>query len=689
MDTNRHMQMLGPVDAAFWYLDSDVTPMNIGSLMILDGHLDFEALIDHLDVRLHLAPLYQQRVISALYNTTEPTWIFDTDFHIRYHVRRVTLASPGDDTQLRALAGELISGRLNPEKPLWMAYVIEGLSDNRTGLLVKVHHCMVDGISAIELFSLLLDFGIDETQLAEKPLYNPPPTPTDFDLLQEAFRRSLPHRWDVLKHIGHDVLKFSLGLLEREQRRKTLNGLVTLANDYLTPIKKLPINGANTGKLAFAWSEFPLKDIKAIRKARLVSINDVMLTILGTAIARYTEETGNPTNQDFVRIIVPVDMRKDEGVAVHDGNRISIVPMEVPFYTLDILDRLGKVADYSRLMKEANIANNLDIVFTLPALPPAVLQPLIWSVVPDVIAASAHMWVTNVPGPQLTLSLLGHNVLHINGFFPLNPGMGLASVILSYDGRITISLVADEAIVPDLDLLRRFVEDAFTELCDAVGITPSSTPRAVASEPTVPPVSETLPFGDKPDPLPEALPVFEGEVHALNGAAAATTFDVIRPAVQIDPVEAPVVAVETAPEPEIVPGKPRLMSAAWAQQLQEALNTSTAYYTASTKWTAGALALVMKADAAHDYPTDVAVVLDLYRGKCRSAQAVPVSDAYRQAAFVLEGSYASWMEVLEERAQPIPMIMKGKLKLRQGALARLLPFTRSAQALVACAIQIS
>lgn len=651
MDTNRHMQMLGPVDTAFWHLDTEITPMNIGSVMLFDGRIDFDKLVTYVDTHLHLAPLYKQRVINAPFNMTEPTWVFDDDFHIDYHIRRVALPEPGTDEQLREVAGRLISGRLNPEKPLWELYMVEGLQGERTALVIKVHHCMVDGISAIELFTLLLDFTEDETTIQEKPLYNPPPTPSDFDLLQASLRRSIPHRMNILKHVGGDALKVMVGLLERDQRKKILTGMVSIINDHLTPIRKLPINGANTGELTFAWAEFPLDDIKAIRRARRASVNDVMLTILGTAIGRYVEEKGNTTNQDFVRIICPVDMRRGEDVS-HDGNRISTISVEVPFYTGDVLERLDAVAQYSRVMKDSQLATMLDGVLSMPSLAHPSVQPVIWGLAPGVFAALAHMWCTNVPGPQIPMYLMGHRMTHVAGFFPLNPSMGLASVVLSYDGKIAISLVADSGIVPDVPLLQTYLEDAYIELCDAVGFAPKLRDPVVEDEEEE---VETPPI--IPDEAPPPV--------TQNGSST---------------------AVSAQPKTET---RPRLMTDAWAKALQEVINTSKSYYDASTRWTAGALAFVMKASPENGYPQDSAVLLDLYRGKCRMGRGLPVAQAYEEAAFVLEGSYHSWMNVLEGRSQPIPMIVRGQLKLKKGALPRLLPFTRSAQELVKCAMQVS
>jgi len=653
MDTNRHMQMLGPVDTAFWHLDSDTTPMNIGSLMLFEGHIDFDDLTAYVDAHLHLAPLYQQRVINADYNMSEPTWVFDDDFHIDYHVRQVSLPKPGDDTQLYAIAGELISGRLDPTKPLWELYLIDGLADNRTALLTKVHHCMVDGISAIELLTLLLGLNDETPSTQEKPLYNPPPTPTNTDLLGDSFRRGLSHRANILKHVGTDTFKVMSGLLDRNQRKKTLTGLVSALNDNLTPLRKLPINGDNTGNFHFASVDFPLDNIKRIRRARQASVNDVMLTILGTAVERYAEEKGNSTNQDFVRMICPVDMRKDETTS-HDGNRISTISVEVPFFIGNPLDRLAEVARYSRVMKESQLATMLDGILSLPSLAHASVQPLIWRAAPTVFAALGHMWCTNVPGPPIPLYLLGHRLLNVAGFFPLNPTMGLASVIVSYNGTITISLIADQGIIFDVTTLKTYLQDAYVELCDAVGIEADLDRTTTVATNT-------------PEPESEIKPTDSAPTISQNGTATAAQAETVT----------------------TTDAKPKLMSDDWAKALQETLNTSKAYHNASTKWTAGSLAFVMKAAPQHGYPADAAVLLDLHRGKCRVGRSLPIQQAYAEATFVLEGSYKTWMDVLEGRAQPLPMIMRRQLKLKQGSLTRLLPFTKSAQELVNCAKQVT
>lgn len=756
MGQDRYKKPLGPVDSAFWYLDTDATPMNIGSLLIFDGPLDFLSFRRLIDARLPSSPIYKQRVVDAPFNLGEPIWVYDDRFYIENHVFRRTVDRPGTLEQLRVLCSNIISSRLPRNKPLWEVYLIDGLEYDRSAVLFKVHHAMVDGISAVELLSLLLDFTDDPPTIPdEQPVYDPPPPPKPFDLLSHATRNFAPHRWDLLKKVGDDMLNMGSHLLDRDQRRKTLIGTLGLAHDMLSPISRLAINGENTGRQQIAWAEFSLAAVRAIRKSQRVSINDVMLTILGAGFGRYLEEVGDDSPQPFVRAIVPVNMRQ-MGIEENVGNRISMLPIELPRDAESPLERLEAVSRYATALKDADIATTFDLAFTLPALAPALMQPLIWLVVPRLFAAVAHTWATNVPGPQIPLYLLGRKMLHVYGYFPLNPSMGVASVILSYNGFISINVVADKAIVPDVTRIREHLYAAYDELCLACGITPirplqdeyaalahkssTGTTKATEEGDEAGPLAdaEDLPadeireevsqqedltpldiIDDKPDVInvrpvhiysdtdasDYGLPIISAGVNGdspnvpmvarrgggRTGEAAeaspqtetsASAADTSQPAV---PEETPGPA-ETVSAP---PKKARIMSEEWAQALHDTINSSTAYYRASTRWTSGPVALVMDAAPSDGFAQAQAVLLDLHKGKCRSGHNVSVAEAYKQASFVLEADYATWMDILEGRAQALPMIVRGKVRLKKGALARLLPFTKSSQELVNCAIAVT
>jgi diacylglycerol O-acyltransferase len=653
MGESRHLEFLGPVDAAFWYLDTRKTPMNIGSIMIFDGLLDYEQVLAVLDSRLHKLPLYQQKVVQPQNNLGEPRWVFDEDFYIENHVFKRTMKPKSTEADLRELASQVIGRKLDRNKPLWELHVINGFEDQKSALLFKVHHCMVDGISAIELFTLVLDISPEQPIIEAKPVYDPPPTPGERQMLEATLLRAAGHRLSLMRRMGTTLFNLGVNALDRDQRKKTLVGIVSLINDNLTAIKPLAINGENSGELTVAWSEFSMLDVLEIRQQRRVSVNDVMLAILGAAIGRYQQTTGEEVKQDFVRIIIPVNMR-NESLQENVGNRISMLPIEIPLFAGDMLDCLDAVAAYTSVLKESELAKAFDVALTMPALAVPALQPFIWDIVPKIFVAIAHTWATNVAGPSTPMFFMGHELQHVYGFLPINPSMGLASTILSYDGRISLNMLADKAIIQDVNLLKRFVDECYAELCEACQISHEDTVEIEeVLEPELQQHEEPI-FSDFPDsPLQTATIIAEAQA-----------------------------AVKA--EPTI-----RLMSEEWALALQEAVNNSRDYHRASTHWTAGQVAMIMQPAPEKGFHKAEAVLLDLYRGKCREAHNVPLAEAKTQANFVLEGSYNHWMDILERRAQVIPMLLRGRLKLAKGHMRQLIPFTKSSRELVNCAIEVT
>lgn len=668
MGQDRHMQMLGPVDTAFWSADTPETPMNIGAVLIFEGKIEFEKLVRLIASRIHQAPLYQQHVVNAPWNLGEPTWVFDPNFDIRNHMFNLTLEAPGTEEQLRQMAGRVISSMLDRSKPLWEIYQIDGLADDRTAIMLKVHHAMVDGLSAVELFIIMMEFSPEEPEIGQPLPYNPPPSPSTFRMMTETVATGLPHRWNLLKQMGREAFELQSVLWNRKQRKKLLYGLTNFINDNLPPIKPLLINGRNTGRIEMAWAQFALEDIKAIRHGRHASINDVMMTILGSAIGKYIDAHGGiDPEQEFVRVLMPVNLRTEDRKEDNVGNRIAMLPVDIPFITKNAYEALQEVADYSKVMKESHLSSAVDILLSAPSLAPALVQPFIWNLVPKGLARIAHTWCTNVPGPPMPIYLMGHEMKQFAGYFPLNPAMGMAAVILSYNGSISINIVADAAIVTNITEMRDYMVATFDELMQSVDRYPGKLqshiqderpPRTVNTQSRKPqPASEN---GQVKEAVAERVKVtVEGVSASTNGASAKSS-----------------------------EGQLKLLSPGWAVALKDVINNSKAYRDASKRWTAGSLAMVMHASAANGYPEASAVVLDLHKGVCNGAKSVTPEQAHTEANFVLEGSYAHWMDVLEGRSQPLPMITRGQLKLTKGALFRLVPHTRSAEELVKCAMQV-
>ncbi len=653
----KNERILGPVDSAFFYVETQKNPMNIGAVTIFEGIMPFDELVKLVDSRIHRAPIYQQKIIQTPLNLGQPMWVYDPDFYVGNHIFRLRLEAPGSDEQLRQLAGRLVSSPLNRDKPLWEMHVIEGLSDNRTAIFFKVHHCMVDGLAAVELLTLLFDLTPDKPDIEPKPLYDAPPVPEKTQLVAGALRRDVSQGFKVLRKVGGELAFIGSLLSDKEKRRKTFLGMANLLNDNMRPIRRLPINGKNSGRQALAWTEFSLAEVRAIKSGRNASVNDVMLTILSTAIMYYLQDIGTDFEaQNFLRVLVPVSMRVEEEKEDF-GNRISVITVDIPFNIKNPLERLDAVANYSKFMKESSLSVGLDLILTLPSLLPSPTQPLVWSIAPVAFSVIAHTWCTNVSGPQIPVYLLGHELKHSFGYFPINPTFGMACVIMSYNQRISMTLVADSGIIPDIRDIQKHLDRAFLELRSAAKVQPIE-PIVIERIPKNPPEQVV----NTPQPI-------SGLVIETRENGNGTTSQ-------------PVEDIPTAPKRLV------LFSDDWAKAYMQVLNDSKAYHDASTGWTAGALAMIMKASPANGYPKDCAVILDLHKGKCKDARALTIDEAMHEASYVIEGNYGSWMKVLSGQAQPLGMIMRGQLRLKKGGLPGLLPYTKSAQELIKCAQDI-
>jgi WS/DGAT/MGAT family acyltransferase len=654
---HEYSTILGPVDSAFYYVERPEMPMNIGALAIFDGILDFDELMKHIEARLHLIPRYRDRVVQAPLNLGQPTWIADPDFYIGNHMMRVCVDPPANEAELRKLVGNLLSRTLDRSKPLWELHFIEGLND-QTALFFKVHHCMVDGLAAVDLFMILLDTDKEASSepIMPRPLYDPIMLPNPIELTLDSLLRDVSHQFNLLRKLGKETLRMGSILTDREKRLKMLVAFAHLVNNNLQPIKKLPINGRNSGIQTMFWAEFPLDKIHAIRALCAATVNDVMLVLLTRAVERYIADHGG-TDQPFLRILVPINVRNEAEKGEY-GNRISVLPIDVPFNVLDPLEHLKAVTRFSKVMKESALAYSFDMLLTLPALLPAPAQQPIWNIAPSAFSFLAHTWCTNVAALPIPVFLLGHELNHVYGYFPLNSSMGLASVIVSYNGRITMTLLADQGIVKDADVLERYLKESFDDFAHYL---PEPQPsQSLSGEFT-------------------RLPPSNGVVKQKEGSSSRHWI--------VPAVTTPVVPIEQ-PAPLLTRERFKLFSEGWAKAMQEEIRHSEDYRSVSTRWTAGSLAFVMEAASAHGFDAPAAVWFDLDRGICRSARAMSIQEAMREAAFVIQGGYTAWIDVLSGKGAPLLMLTNGRLKLKKGALFSLLPHTRSATELVRCAQRV-
>ena len=475
MAEHRFGRRLSVQDSAFIYFERDESPLNVGSVGIYEGRIPFQRLVDHLKGRIRLIPRYRQRLMFVPFNIAFPTWEDDPDFDILDHVHHVSLPPPGDDDQLARLAGELWAPPLSRTKPLWELFLIEDLPGDRTALLAKVHHCMIDGVSGIELFMAALDISPEPSPpQPEEPPYAPDPIAGAETRLADA----LFHQVDQAVQTLADFQQVLLNPRVRLRRaRQTFQALEQLAPLFTQSVPKTPFNAPLSGRRSIAWSEMSFAEIRGIRSALGGTINDVALAIVSGALQRYLELHGQSTEGLELRVMTPVNIRREDEKGTL-GNRISAMFVPLPVGISDPVERARAVRERVETLKQANQARAMDTFFRMMDIVPVSL----------IAATGRGPWMsntvmnlvcTNVPGPMIPLYCVGHRLLAHYPLVPQTWELGIAVGITSYDQKLYFAFVADTKVVPDVKRLKEFLDQSFLELRTAAGVTPADLPAVI------------------------------------------------------------------------------------------------------------------------------------------------------------------------------------------------------------------
>ena len=465
-------------DAAFLYFDSPTSPLHMGSLGVYEGDIRYGALVRHLEPRIDAMPRYRQRVAFVPLNLGHPTWEDDPSFDIRRHVRRIRPRGGVDSERLRRLAAELFAPQLDPSKPLWEIILIEGLTGGRSALLAKVHHCMVDGISGVELLTALLDLSpTPAPPLAREP-WQPEPPPEPTTRLSDAF-------WDWLNEQVGLWSDLQLMLLDgRERRRRQLlmgRALGKAARFLARPAPSTPFNVPLTPNRAIGWTEMPFAEVRGIRSALGGTVNDVVLTILSGALARYLDVESDRAAPQELRVVIPVNVRREDQQGAL-GNRVSFMLARLPMSVRDPVRRLEVIRAQTESLKRLNQAAGLELALALLMRLPAPAQALIGAV-RGPINTLANLVCTNVPGPMVPLYCVGHRMLEHYPLVPLGLNFGLNVAVTSYDQKLFFGVMADAQTVPDADRVAAFLGESFEELRRVAGVATTDLPR-VGDRPT-------------------------------------------------------------------------------------------------------------------------------------------------------------------------------------------------------------
>jgi len=471
-------RLFSGADAAFLNLERKEIPLHIACVSLFDGPIAFDEFRRKIDSKLHLIPRYRQIAVPPPYHVGYPTWEWDPHFDLRNHLIPVRLEPPGGEAELSALAGRILSQVMDRGKPLWDIHVVEGLKDGRGALIPRVHHALADGISGAALLNVIFDATPEASRAVGKRGYRVPrPEPKREESLADALSNAVHSTLENLLVAEAGLVTIAQGLLTGTMR-SGLEGLVSLLPELAASMERLPFNRPCTGERRFCWTEVSFADVHTIRTSAGTTINDVVLTVVTRAVARYLELHRESTRHRFVRMVCPYSLRRgDQGQSL--GNQISFLPVALPLDIEDPAKMLQAVALRTRIMKGARAADLVALAAAWLGSAPPPLQALFWRNIPLVPLPLPllNMICTNVPGSPVPLYSVGRRMLASYPQVPTGYELGIGVAAQSYDGRIFFGLTSDTDAAPDADRLRDLIKLSYTELCRSFGIRKPRTQR--------------------------------------------------------------------------------------------------------------------------------------------------------------------------------------------------------------------
>jgi WS/DGAT/MGAT family acyltransferase len=427
-----------------------------GSLRLEDGGIDFDAIRKAHAAILHRIPRYRQ-VLKWVPLTEQPVWVDDPHFDLDFHLRHTSLPHPGSERQLKRLSARIMQQHVDRAKPLWETWVVEGLEGDRFALISKVHHCMVDGVSGVDIMQLLLS-PTEDVELPTPHAFVPRPMPSGPELLRDEIVRRLSLPFEALR----DFRRFADEATDLRQELETrLRAVANTVGATLGSVSETPINGTLGPHRRFDWHRTSIADIKQIRKSLGGSLNDVVLTAVTGALRRFLADRGMRIHDLEFRVMTPVSVRsKSERGAL--GNRVSTWIFPLPLAEPDPRKQLAEIRATTVELKESKQAVGADVLLQAAEWTPATLLSL--GARNAMRATPFNTVVTNVPGPQQPMYLLGARLLEVYPHVPLVANLGLGIALMSYDGQMHWGINADRDMVPDLHDFVVDLESALDEL---------------------------------------------------------------------------------------------------------------------------------------------------------------------------------------------------------------------------------
>jgi WS/DGAT/MGAT family acyltransferase len=457
---------LTALDTSFLHLEDEAAHMHVASVMLFEGdppdHKEFIAAIER---RLHLVPRYRQKLAFVPLGQGRPQWADDPHFNMHYHVRKTALPAPGSEEQLRALAGRVLAQQLDRDKPLWEIWLVEGVEGGRFALVCKTHHALVDGISGVDIVTVLFDLTPEGRELEEPETpWLPAPAPSRTQLLSEALleRATVPGELArSVRAVFRTPRQIASGV------RDSLVGVGAMAWAGVNPAPPSPYNCRIGPHRRFTWVRTNLDDVKAIKNSLGGTVNDVVLATVSGALGRHLHRRGETLSGRELKAMVPVSVRAEEDRGAL-GNQVAAMMAPLPVWCADPARRLEIVSEAMGGLKDSGQAVGAQVLTQLSGFAP----PTIMAQASRLMARQRmfNLVVTNVPGPQMPLYLMGHELRDLFPMVPLARNQALGVAIMSYHGKMNFGLVGDYDAMHDLDDLAGDFQESLAQLADAAGV---------------------------------------------------------------------------------------------------------------------------------------------------------------------------------------------------------------------------
>ena len=458
MSSSPIKEPISKVDTAWLRMEQPTNLMMINGVLTLEGPLDYEKLLETIEQRFLTFRRFRQKAVDG---PRGAYWVIDDDFDITCHVRRTALPGAADQVELETLVSQLASTPLDSSRPLWQFHVVENYIDG-PALIIRIHHCIADGIALVQVFLSLTDPTPESRPSARKPEVWKKRRADEamvFQRLLDPAREGL----DFATHLGQKLIKEGSKILqnpavagnyaaEAGEIVRELAHSLTLEDDPVTCLK-----GRLGTRKKVAWAEpLPLEEVKAVSKAFGCTVNDVLIAAVTGALRQYMISVGeSPDDLQDIRVTVPVNLRPLEH-ALDLGNHFGLVFLSLPLSSDSPLERLYAVNERMNELKSSKQATvTLGFLAALGMGPAAVQKPVL-----NMLSEKATAVLTNVPGPQQPLYLVGSKMKEIMFWVPQNGNIGLGISILSYNGKVFFGMISDHRLVAEPSkIIYRFKEE--------------------------------------------------------------------------------------------------------------------------------------------------------------------------------------------------------------------------------------